>query len=94
MSEPTIKLIVYPYIVGLPLKTNYQTVASFVGSGCEKVAAAANALSATVAKVSVRGRLLDKLKITTMLTADEADRRRSSKAILTRQVRGPGFGLV
>ena len=28
MSEPTIKLIVCPYVVGLPLKTNYQSVAS------------------------------------------------------------------
>ena len=28
MSEPTIKLIVCPYVVGLPLKTNYQTIAS------------------------------------------------------------------
>ena len=28
MSEPTIKLIVCPYLVGLPLKTNYQTIAS------------------------------------------------------------------
>lgn len=32
MSKPTTKLIVHPRIVGLPLKTNYQTVASTAGA--------------------------------------------------------------
>ena len=31
MAEPTIKLIVCPCLVGLPPKTNYQTVASSTG---------------------------------------------------------------